>query len=81
MCKNPNMKVGIKSLDFSHFRGKLAANLTDGRMIVVPVRFFPDIRKLPLSERKEWMILDDQFFTFNKLTKVYSIEDLMHIAN
>lgn len=81
MCKNPNIKVGIKSLDFLHFRGKLAAKLTDGRMIVVPVKFFPDIRKLSLSERNDWMILDDQFFTFNKLTKVYSIEDLMRTAN
>ena len=58
---------------------------TDSSATVVPIRryyqFFPDIRKLSLSERNDWMILDDQFFTFNKLTKVYSIEDLMRTAN
>ena len=69
MCKNPNIKVGIKSLDFLHFRGKLAAKLTDGRMIVVPVKFFPDIRKLSLSERNDWMILDDPFSALDRSTE------------
>lgn len=80
MCKIPNVKVGIKSLDFVSHRGKLAASLTDGREIIVPVSFFPDIKRLPLERRKEWMILDDQFFTFATLSKVYSINDLMGLA-
>lgn len=81
MCKNPDIKVGIKSLDFMRYRGKLSARLTDGREIIVPISFFPDIKKLSLNERNEWMILDDQFFTFLHLSKVYSIKDLMEIAS
>lgn len=81
MCKNPDIKVGIKSLDFMRHRGKLSARLTDGREIIVPISFFPDIKKLSLNERNEWMILDDQFFTFLHLSKVYSIKDLMEIAS
>lgn len=80
MCKISNIKVGIKSLDFVSHRGKLAAILTDGREIIVPMSFFPDIKRLPLKKRKEWMILDDQFFTFITLSKVYSINDLMGLA-
>lgn len=80
MCKNPNVKVGIKNLDFVSHRGKLAASLTDGREIIVPVSFFPDIKRLPVEKRNEWMILDDQFFTFSTLSKVYSITDLMGLA-
>lgn len=41
MCKMNNVTVGIKKLDFSSFRGKMAAFLTDGRQIIVPLSFFP----------------------------------------
>ena len=81
MCKIKNVNVGIKKLDFSTYRGKLVAFLTDGREVIVPLSFFPDIKNLPLSKRKEWMILDDQFFTFAHLSRVYSVEDLMKIAS
>lgn len=80
MCKIKDVNLGIKKLDFSTHRGKLAALLTDGREVIVPLSFFPDIKNLPLSKRKDWMILDDQFFTFTHLSKVYSITDLMGIA-
>ena len=79
MCKQANIKVGIKKLDFSKLKGKFLAYLTDGREITVPVSFFPDIQKLPLAKRNEWIILDDQYFTFDKMSKVYSINDLMRL--
>ncbi len=80
MCKINNVKVGIKKLDFSNYRGKMAAFLTDGREIIVPLSFFPDIRKMSLKERSKWIILDDQFFTFDHLSKVFSISDLLRLA-
>ncbi len=80
MCKMNDVKVGIKKLDFSHYRGKMAASLTDGRVIIVPLSFFPDIRKLDMKQRNEWMILDDQFFTFERLSKIYSVTDLMKMS-
>ena len=33
-----------------------------------------------MKERSKWMILDDQFFTFESLSKVYSITDLLRAA-
>jgi hypothetical protein len=80
MCKDKNIRVGIKKLDFNKIKGKMLAYLSDGREIAVPVSFFPDIKKLSLAKRNEWMVLDDQFFTFNHLSKVYSLADLMRVS-
>ena len=79
MCKIKETNVGIKSLNFSEYRGKLCAVLTDGQVVIVPISFFPDIKKLSVKEREEWMILDDQFFTFHNLSLVYAVTDLMKL--
>lgn len=80
MCKMSDINVGIKRLNFTGFRGKMAAFLTDGREIIVPLSFFPDIKQLSVKEREKWIILDDQFFPFERLSKVYSIKDLMKLS-
>ena len=80
MCKIPNVTLGIKSLDFGSRRGKFTAALTDGREITVPVSMFPDIQRLPLKKRNEWMILDDQYFTFEHMSRIYSVLDLLKAA-
>lgn len=79
MCKIPNLNVGIKSLDFN-MRGKFCVTLTDGRQIIVPVGLFPDIKEMSIKRRNEWMILDHQYFTFEHMTRVYSILDIMNIG-
>lgn len=79
MCKMENISFGIKKLDFNH-RGKMIVFFTDGRVLVVPVSFFPDIKGLSMKERNKWMILDDQFFTFESLSKVYSVMDMLRVA-
>lgn len=76
MCKIPNLNVGIKTLDFN-MRGKFCVTLTDGRQVTVPVSMFPDIQAMSLKHRNEWMILDHQYFTFEHMTRVYSILDIM----
>ena len=75
-----NVNVGIKDLDFSSKRGKIIAQLSDGRVVIVPVSFFPDIKNLSVKEREQWMVLDDQYFTFEHLTRIYSILDLMKLS-
>ena len=79
MCKIDNMSLGIEKLDFTH-KGKMIAYFTDGRELTVPISLFPDIKGLSMKERDKWMILDDQFFTFESLSKVYSITDLLGAA-
>ena len=79
MCRINNITTTIKNLDFSQKRGKMAVYFSDGRELIVPLSMFPDIKKLPLKDREDWMILDDQFLTFEKLSKVYSITDLLQL--
>ena len=76
----PNVKVGIKNMDFTSRRGKFSVSLTDGREIIVPVSMFPDIQQMSVKHRNEWMILDDQYFSFEHMTRIYSVLDLLKAA-
>ena len=80
MCKIPNVTLGIKSLDFTVQRGNFSAKLADGREIIDPVSMFPDIQHLSVKRRNEWMILDDQYFTFEHMSRIYSVLDLLKAA-
>ncbi len=80
MCKMPNVKIGIKNMDFTSRRGKFSVSLTDGREIIVPVSMFPDIQQMSVKHRNEWMILDDQYFSFEHMTRIYSVLDLLKAA-
>ena len=77
MCKFKDIDLGIKKLDFKMKRGYMAVFLTDGRMVLVPVSMFPDIKRLPLAEREDYMIIDDQYFSFEALSKIYSVKDVL----
>jgi hypothetical protein len=57
----------------------MAAYLTDGREIIVPVSMFPDIKHLTKKQREEWMIMDDQYFSFEALSRIYSVKDLLRL--
>ena len=58
----------------------MAVFFSDGREVIVPLTLFPDIKALSLKQRKQWMILDDQFFTFESLSRVYSLTDVLKVA-
>ncbi len=80
MCKIKDINTGIKKLDFTGYRGKMAVLLTDGREIIIPLKLFPEIKNLSVKQRSKWMILDNQFFTFADLSKIYSITQLMQLS-
>ena len=87
MCKFKDTNLGIKKLDFRSSyarlhgknvkRGAMAAYLTDGREIIVPVLMFPDIKHLSRKQREERMIMDEQYFSFEALSKIYSVKDVL----
>ena len=79
MCKFKDTTLGIKKLDFNVKRGAMAAYLTDGRENIVPVSMFPDIKHLTKKQREEWMIMDDQYFSFEALSRIYSVKDLLRL--
>ena len=77
MCKYKDTHLGIKKLDFGMKRGAMAVYLTDGRVVIVPVSMFPDIKRLSRSQREDYMIMDDQYFSFDALSKIYSVKDVL----
>ena len=80
MCKIKGVTLGIKDMNFTAHRGKMSVRLTDGREVIVPVSFFPDIQQMPVKERNKWMMLDNQYFTFENMTRIYSVLDLLKVA-
>ncbi len=77
MCKFKDTNLGIKKLDFGLKRGVMAVYLTDGRVVMVPVSMFPEIKKLSIPQRENYMIMDDQYFSFDAMSKIYSIKDVL----
>jgi hypothetical protein len=77
MCKYKDTELGICKLDFKVKRGKMAVYLTDGREVIVPVSMFPEIKKLSSKQREDWMIMDDQYFSFDSISKIYSVKDVL----
>lgn len=58
-------------------RGAMAVFLTDGREVIVPVSMFPDIKRLTRAQREDYMIMDDQYFSFEALSKIYFVKDIL----
>ena len=55
----------------------MAVYLTDGREVIVPVGLFPEIKRLSKSQREDYMILDGQFFSFEAISRIFSIKDIL----
>ena len=79
MCKYKDTNLGIKKLDFKKKRGAMVVYLTDGREVIVPISMFPDIKQLTLKQREDWMIMDDQYFSFEAMSKIYSVKDVLRV--
>ena len=76
MCKFKDTELGIKKLDFTK-RGTMVVYLTDGRVVYVPLSLFPDIKHLTRAQREDYMIMDDQYFSFEAMSKIYSVKDVL----
>lgn len=77
MCKYKDTKLGIKKLDFNAKRGNMAVFLTDGREVLVPVSMFPEIKRMSKAQREDYMIMDDQYFSFESTSRIYSVKDIL----
>ena len=78
MCKYKDTTLGIKKLDFNVKRGAMAVFLTDGREVIVPVKMFPEIKNMSKKQREDYMIMDDQYFSFDSISKIFSVKDILH---
>ena len=74
------IKPVIKRIDFVE-RGKFKIELKDGRTILVPLGYFPSIKKLRKAERDKWYIIDGQMFSFDGSDEVFHIEQVLGKEN
>ena len=55
--------------------GKMIIILADGRELNIPLRYFPDLKKLNLERRKKYTIVNDRTILFRFSDMVYHLED------
>jgi len=61
--------------------GKITIKLKDGRIIIIPLKYFPEIQKLSVDKRKKYTIVDDRTILFSYSDLVYHLEDFIGLEN
>ena len=79
-AKLKDSTICIEKLNFD-IAGKISLKLEDGRIIIVPIKYFPDLQKLPIEKRKKYTIVDDRTILFVYSDSVYHLEDFMGLEN
>ncbi len=65
----------IKRVSFP-MRGKMMVALQDGRSVIVPISAFPSLKKVPVSERKNWYLMAGGV-TWDSCPEVIHIEQIL----
>lgn len=63
-----NNKICIEKINFD-IAGKISLKLEDGRIIIVPLKYFPELKKLHVEKRKKYTIVDDRTILLSHLSK------------
>jgi len=78
-----NMTASLKNRTFSISKllfdipGKIEIKLEDGRIVIVPLKYFPELKKLSVDKRKKYTIVDDRTILFKSLNSIYHLEDFI----
>ena len=75
-----NSKMAIEKINFD-IAGKISLKLEDGRVIIVPLKYFPEIQKLSVDKRKKHTIVDDRTVLFAHSNNVYHLEDFIGLES
>ena len=75
-----NTKMAIEKINFD-IAEKISLKLDDGRVIIVPLKYFPEIQKLSVDKRKKYIIVDDRTVLFAHSNNVYHLEDFMGLES
>jgi hypothetical protein len=75
-----NIKMCIEKVEFD-IPGKMSVKLEDGRVFIIPLKYFPDIKKLPVEKRKKYTIVDDRTVLFLFSDNVYHLEDFIGLES
>ncbi|MBW8051352.1 MAG: DUF2442 domain-containing protein [Cytophagales bacterium] len=66
----------IKNVTFKN-RGKINIFLKDGREIILPLLYFPSIKKLSVAQRKKWYVIDNELLSFDDSNEYVHIEQIL----
>lgn len=47
--------------------------------MIVPVKMFPEIKNMSKKQREDYMIMDDQYFSFDAISKIFSVKDILRL--
>ena len=61
--------------------GKISIKFEDGRILIVPLKYFPELQKLTVEERKKYTVVDDRTILFSSSDSVYHLEDFMGLES
>jgi hypothetical protein len=77
------LKNKTMSIDKIRFNvpGKITIILQDGRIIIVPLKYFPELKRLSVEKRKKYTIVDDRTILFAYANSVYHLEDFIGIES
>ena len=59
--------------------GKITIKMEDGRLFIIPLKYFPELQKLSVDKRKKYTIVDDRTILFAYTDSVYHLEDFIGI--
>jgi len=61
--------------------GKITIKLEDGRILISPLKFFPELQKLSVDKRKKYTIVDDRTILFSFTNSIYHLEDFVGLES
>lgn len=61
--------------------GKMSIKLDDGRVIIIPLKYFPELQKLSPDKRRKYTIVDDRTILFLFTNSIYHLEDFIGLEN
>ena len=71
-----NLEPRIVKLTFEG-KGKMEVHLLDGRIIVMPIDMFPEIKKLTAEQRKKFSIIGGEGFTFDACIELFHLAQVL----
>lgn len=74
------VKPLIKKISFP-VKGKMNVLLADGRDVSVPLQYFPSIKKLTVTQREKWYVLDGEMFSFDDCSEIFHVEQILGKEN
>ena len=75
-----NHTMNIEKILFD-IPGKITIKIEDGRIFIAPLKYFPELKKLSIDQRKKYTIVDDRTILFSYADSVYHLEDFIGVES